>query len=227
MSSDRSSSSAGPDSVHEGVMDTMSPRSAASKREPQTNASPVEESVEPASKHQRLIQAVQVNGDVLYTLDEQWDAYPGDGDEHLEAQWEESDDEMDWSNLKESDGPPDLPPDQLEAVDEAAEGEEVTRLVGMKVLVEKNNPPPGAKLLHTRFVKDWRFREKAWKRRARLVCKELRIWDPNRSDVYAPSTNPAVCRVIPLLFTSKRDWCMRAIDVKDASCVFLSVKSSM
>ena len=106
MSSDRSSSSAGPDSVHEGVMDTMSPRSAASKREPQTNASPVEESVEPASKHQRLIQAVQVNGDVLYTLAEQWDAYPGDGDEHLEAQWEESDDEMDWSNLKESDGPP-------------------------------------------------------------------------------------------------------------------------
>ena len=86
----------------------------------------------------------------------------------------------------------------------------------MKVLVEKDNPPPGAKLLHTRFVKDWRFREKTWKRRARLVCKELRIWDPNGSDVYAPSTNPAVCRVIPLLFTSKRDWCMRAIDVKDA-----------
>ena len=205
MSSDRSSNSAGPGSVHEGVMDTMSPRSAASKREPETNASPVEESVEPASKHQRLVQAVQVNGDVLYTLDEQWVAYPGDGDdEHLEAQWEESDDEMDWCNLKESDGPPDLPPDQLEAVEEAAEGEEVARLVGMKVLVEKDNPPPGA----------W-FREKAWKRRARLVCKELRIWDPNRSDVYAPSTNPAVRRVIPLLFTSKRE-CMRAIDVKDA-----------
>ena len=29
-------------------------------------------------------------------------------------------------------GLPDLPPDQLEAVDEAAEGEEVTRLVGME-----------------------------------------------------------------------------------------------
>ena len=94
-------------------MDTMSPRSTASKREPEPSTSPVEESAEPANKHQRLIQAVPVDGDVLYTLDEQWDTYPGDGDEHMEAQWEQSDDKMDWSDLKESDGPPDLPPDQL------------------------------------------------------------------------------------------------------------------
>ena len=104
------------------------------------------------------------------------------------------------------------------SVDRAAEGDEVTRLVNMSVLKEITSQLEidDAKLLRTRFVHDWRYREKAWKRRARLVCKQLRIWNPNRSDVYAPSTNPAVCRVIPLLFTSKPGWIMRAIDVKDA-----------
>ena len=106
--------------------------------------------------------------------------------------------------------------DQLKMVDFSAESEEVDRLETMKVLESVSNLPQGAKLLHTRFVHDWRFREKTWKRRARLVCKELRIWDPNRSDVYAPSTNPAVCRVIPLLFVSKPGWIMKAFDIKDA-----------
>ena len=213
MSSDQSVVSGEPSSLHEGGMDSGSPTLKRREREP--NEEPGEASMESAPKR-RLVQAIQVDGDALYTLDEQWDAYPGEHEEHLEAQWSESDDEMDWSDLKESDGPPELLPEQLESVDSAAELEEVTRLESMNVLVEVSDLPHGARLLRTRFVKDWRFREKVWKRRARLVCKELRIWDPNCSDVYAPSTNPAVCRVIPLLFTSRPNWCMRAIDVKDA-----------
>ena len=216
MSTDKSSPSGSADVAQEGHMDTAVPAPKRPQQEPSEDLG--ESSAEPSSKHQRLIQSIQVDGDELYTLDEDWGDYPGDHDEHLEAQWDDSDDELDWSDLKESDGPPELSGEQLEAVDRAAEGDEVTRLVNMSVLKEITSQLEidDAKLLRTRFVHDWRYREKAWKRRARLVCKQLRIWNPNRSDVYAPSTNPAVCRVIPLLFTSKPGWIMRAIDVKDA-----------
>ncbi|CAE7362239.1 unnamed protein product [Symbiodinium sp. CCMP2456] len=199
-------------------MDTSAPAPKRSQQEPSGELGGSSE--EPSSKHQRLIQSVQVDGDVLYTLDEDWGDYPGDHDEHLEAQWEESDEDLDWSDLKESDGPPELSGEQLAAVDHDAELEEVTRLVSMGVLKEAVDPSQlvvdDAKLLRTRFVHDWRYRDKVWKRRARLVCKQLRIWNPNRSDVYAPSTNPAVSRVVPLLFTSKPGWVMRALDIKDA-----------
>ena len=51
------------------------------------------------------------------------------------------------------------------SVDRAAEGDEVTRLVNMSVLKEITSQLEidDAKLLRTRFVHDWRYREKAWK----------------------------------------------------------------
>ena len=215
LSSDAlSSNNSVPSAVPEAAMDTSSPIPKRSQQEPSTN--PVEGDVEPPSKHQRLVQTVKVDGDTLYTLDEQWEMDPDGGDEHLQAQWDDTDDEVDWSDLREADGPPDLLEDQLKVVDYMGEDAEVIRLEHMKVLEAVSDLPSGAKLLRARFVHDWRFRDKAWKRRARLVCKELKIWGPNRSDVYAPSTNPAVCRVIPLLFTSKPGWIMKSFDVKDA-----------
>ena len=77
---------------------------------------------------------MKVDGDTLYTLDEQWEMDPDGGDEHLEAQWDDTDDEFDWSDLREADGPPDLLEDQLKVVDYMAEDEEVIRLEHMKVL---------------------------------------------------------------------------------------------
>ncbi|CAE7922946.1 unnamed protein product, partial [Symbiodinium necroappetens] len=161
ISTDKSSPPGSAEAVQEENMDTSAPAPKRSQQEPSGELGGSSE--EPSSKHQRLIQSVQVDGDVLYTLDEDWGDYPGDHNEHLEAQWEESDEDLDWSDLKESDGPPELSGEQLAAVDHDAELEEVTR-----------------------------------------------------SDVYAPSTNPAVSRVVPLLFTSKPGWVMRALDIKDA-----------
>ncbi|CAE7728433.1 GIP [Symbiodinium sp. CCMP2592] len=74
--------------------------------------------------------------------------------------------------------------EELEQVDEASQAHEVKRLVEMGVLeqVEALPLPPGAELLKTKHVIDWRLREGKWQRRARLVCKQLKIWDPNRSE---------------------------------------------
>ena len=57
---------------------------------------------------------------------------------------------------------------------------------------------------------------------ARLVSKELKLWDPNRTDVFAPSTCPAMSRLVPALVASniEDDWCMWGRDSKDA---FLTV----
>ena len=91
----------------------------------------------------------------------------------------------------------------------------------MGVLEQVETLPQRAELLQTKHVLDWRFREDQWQRRARLVCKQLKIWDPNRTDVYAPSTSPPTSKLLPALMVSRADWKMQSFDVKDA---FLTVR---
>ena len=150
-------------------------------------------------------------------------------DEHLDETWQDldhdelndwSDEELDWGDRTEGEGPPVLTPDELERTEMASRKTEIERLLKMKVLEEVPELPPGAKMLQTRRVMDWRFREGRWIRRARLVCKELRIWDPNRQGVYAPSTNPSISKLLPAIVASCADWQLMAFDVKDA---FLTV----
>ena len=131
-----------------------------------------------------------------------------------------SDEEPDWGDRTEGEGPPVLTSDELERTEMASRKTEIERLLNMKVLEEVPELPPGAKMLQTRHVMDWRFREGRWIRRARLVCKELRIWDPNRQGVYAPSTNPSISKLLPAIVVSRADWQLMAFDVKDA---FLTV----
>ena len=53
--------------------------------------------------------------------------------------------------------------------------------------------------------------------------KELKVWDPSRTDVRAPSTNPSMTRLIPAMVAShpEEGRCLWGIDIKDA---FLSVE---
>ena len=121
-----------------------------------------------------------------------------------------------WYGSGEKDGPPSLSEEQLEQVDAVSQAHEVKRLVDMEVLRKVEALPPGAELLKTKHVMDWRFREGQWQRRARLVCKQLKIWDPNRSDVYAPSTSPSSSKLLPALMVSRSSWKLQSFDVKDA-----------
>ena len=171
------------------------------------------------SKHPR-VSAVRVGDQEYYILDEHLDEtwQDLDHDELYENDW--SDEEPDWGDRTEGEGPPVLTSDILERTEMASRKTEIERLLNMKVLEEVPELPPGAKMLQTRHVMDWRFREGRWIRRARLVCKELRIWDPNRQGVYAPSTNPSISKLLPAIVVSRADWQLMAFDVKDA---FLTV----
>ena len=71
--------------------------------------------------------------------------------------------------------PPAVSPEELEALDEAAGFEEITRLLEMKVICE---PSPEdlehGTVLSTRSVMDWRFRNQKWQRRCRYVAREFK-----------------------------------------------------
>ena len=162
-------------------------------------------------------------GEELYVLDEHLDLdFPVD--EEMDAYYEDvefEDHGESWHGRGEKDGPPDLNQEELEQVDVASQAHEVKRLVEMGVLEQVEALPPGAELLKTKHVIDWRFREGQWQRRARLVCKQLKVWDPNRSDVYAPSTSPSSSKLLPALMATRSSWKLQSFDVKDA---FLTVK---
>ena len=115
------------------------------------------------------------------------------------------------------DKPPDLGPDELAQVEAEAAQTEILRLIDMGVLRRPNleediNQIP---TLTTRLVCDWRFRQNAWVRRARLVARDFNWLDPNRSDTFAPTGTQSAMRLIPAL-SQLQQWSMRVADVKDA-----------
>ena len=115
------------------------------------------------------------------------------------------------------DKPPDLGPDELAQVEAEAAQTEILRLIDMGVLRRPNleediNQIP---TLTTRLVCDWRFRQNAWVRRARLVARDFNWLELNRSDTFAPTGTQSTMRLIPAL-SQLQQWSMRVADVKDA-----------
>ncbi|CAE7694538.1 unnamed protein product, partial [Symbiodinium microadriaticum] len=131
------------------------------------------------------------------------------------------DPEVTWENQGEADGPPTVRGEQLEKIEAESRQRELSRLLEMGVLEAMDLDPPEEKTLKCRYVYDWRFRQQQWVRRARLVCKQLKIWSPYRQDTYAPSTCPSMLRLLPHMFVSTPNWILRSFDVSDA---FLMVR---
>ena len=131
------------------------------------------------------------------------------------------DPEVTWENQGEADGPPTVGGEQLEKIEAESRQRELSRLLEMGVLEAMDLDPPEEKTLKCRYVYDWRFRQQQWVRRARLVCKQLKIWSPYRQDTYAPSTCPSMLRLLPHMFVSTPNWILRSFDVSDA---FLMVR---
>ena len=53
--------------------------------------------------------------------------------------------------------------------------------------------------LDTRLVRDWRFKEDQWKRRARLVARELRDGDASSYATFSPTTPLAVIKMLVVM----------------------------
>ncbi|CAE7752594.1 unnamed protein product [Symbiodinium sp. CCMP2592] len=174
------------------------------------------------------VQHIVVEGEELFDLDEKMLDFEADLDVHQDW-WFDAGGQGGgevlrerWAKRTEDEGPPQCSEEELQSLDLEAEAFEAERLLKMKVLEPTQEEPPSELVLNTRYVHDWRFRD-GWVRRARLVSKELKVWDPHRMDVFAPSTCPAMIKLVPALFATKyesEEWHLWSIDFKDA---FLTV----
>ena len=126
------------------------------------------------------ISKVNLGEDEEVEVDEELLQQPGD--------WGDLDD-VDISELdkSEGDGPPDLLPEHLKQLEEEAD----LRLCGMGVLVPTTDEEltEEFRLMTTRHVYDWRFREGGWKRRSRLVARDYKFLQPELDGLFSPASN--------------------------------------
>ena len=147
--------------------------------------------------------------------------------------WEDSeygsDQEQDLFGDEDS-GPPNLPDEEIKDLDRKAMVTEIDRLIAMQAVqrtalseIEKEEKTEGereekessgTKWLTTKFVFDWRFRERKWIRRARLVAREFKSQE-HRTDTFSPATSASLVRLIPILGL-QQEHSLYSIDVKDA-----------
>lgn len=121
---------------------------------------------------------------VVEVDDEKWeDAVQDfiDDDENFQEAFDENDGEEDEGN------PPVLSPDELAVVDEQAGYDEIQRLLEMKAIRDPAEEEfQRGTILSTRSVYDWRFIGQ-WKRRCRLVARDLKGCPKGTSKTFAPT----------------------------------------
>ena len=119
----------------------------------------------------------------------------------------------------------------LQKIDAYADQVEIDRLFGMGVITtrEKFSGDLGTQL-SAKFVRSWRKKTRngvpAWLRRSRLVAREYN-WLDVRDDVYSPSSNSAIVKLLPALALSdgfNSNCVLGTLDIGDA---FLQVSQPM
>ena len=175
-----------------------------------------------AGEPSKKVRAVRVGDEQYYVAEDSLDDWLHNvslGEQFLEHDLPDFNPEHDleplWDWGSEEQGPPVLGEEEMEQVEQQSRETELRRLLQMSVLKPVDFEPPPHKTLKTRYVYDWRYRGE-WKRRARLVCKQLRIWDPFRQDTFSPATCPSMIRLLPHMYASTPQWTLRSFDVKDA-----------
>ena len=195
-----------------------------------------------SAEYKSMIRTVKFGEETFYTMDEYNNELQLDDHDNVDA-WMEDEKE----DYVATDIPPELwsdfptdrcPPTPDESIDRIADRVELSRLCGMKVLVEGNVDDIDAKhnTLTSRFVYDWRLKErlmpdgttgKCWLRRSRLVAREYSFWE-KRSDTYAPATSTHILNLLPMMYLqslanvaddnhhANEPLCLGTLDVKDA-----------
>ena len=123
-----------------------------------------------------------------------------------------------------------VPPDPDPLVDRIADSLEEKRLKSMGVLENLKEDEWDLEILTTRFVFDWRIKEKKmpkgnkmrkWRRRARLVAREYA--NSKRDDVHSPASGCHSHRLLLVLYLAEkarefgnREVVLGSLDVKDA-----------
>ena len=114
-------------------------------------------------------------------------------------------------------GPPEVTQEELDWLDEEAMKMELNRLKELHVIdnVSDDVAVEDCVRLDTRLVRDWRYRDGRWRRRARLVAREFRDGDCSHIDTFSPTTPLPIVKLL-IFLSMLYDLAIRSLDVGDA-----------
>ena len=146
----------------------------------------------------------------------------GDVDEDCNEEYDLGWMDDEFLDLQDGEQPPELDEEELERRDEAADQEELERLLSMGAYVDIDvETAKTIETLSTKFVRDWRQRpaghpnEGCWFRRSRLVSREFKFMGPRRQDVYSAALPTQVSKVL-ILWGLQNNYKFWTLDVSDA-----------
>ena len=175
---------------------------------PRIDEPPVPEPKTKAAKTEvRMVYNVEAVITEEVGVEEMWDICPMDYDNEDSSELQKGEDE----------GPPNITPEQLADLDGAAALDEVRKLHDLNVIspmIPDRERLTSTNLVDTTLVYDWRYRDKQWKRRCRIVAREYREGQTNEEQ-YSPTSTFAAVRAL-LVLGMLHDLHITAMDVKDA-----------
>ena len=134
------------------------------------------------------------------------------------SQYELSDDEKQMRGFKNEDaGPPEVSAEELAFLDKQAMYAELERLRKLDVIGDVQAGVDVTQALHldTKLVRDWRFRQGCWTRRARMVAREFRGRDASTEETFSPTTPLTMVKVL-MVIALVRGLLVAALDISDA-----------
>ena len=148
--------------------EVQEPRSKAARSQPESSPS---SGLYPP-QYAGNINQIYVNSVRYPVNDEAWEE---DIESYMDAEGSVEWPPLDTENDVDEGHPPEVSPEELKIIEEAAGQEEIERLLKMKVLEDPTiEELENGSILTTRSVYDWRVREKRWKRRCRFVARECK-----------------------------------------------------
>ena len=114
-------------------------------------------------------------------------------------------------------GPPEVTQEELDWLDQEAMKMELKRLKELHVIdnVSDDVVVENCVRLDTRLVRDWRYREGQWRRRARLVARGFRDGDCSHIDTFSPTTPLPIVKLL-IILSMLYDLAICSLDVGDA-----------
>eukprot|EP00435_Cladocopium_sp_Y103_P043647 s2238_g12.t1 len=114
-------------------------------------------------------------------------------------------------------GPPQVSAEELAFLDKNAMYVELDRLRALDVIGDVQDGIDVSQALHldTKLVRDWRFRNGCWTRRARMVAREFRGQSAPTEETFSPTTPLMLVKVLMVIGLVKR-LMLSALDVSDA-----------
>eukprot|EP00435_Cladocopium_sp_Y103_P026788 s4238_g6.t1 len=114
-------------------------------------------------------------------------------------------------------GPPDVSAEEMAYMDKEAMYVELDRLRQLEVIddVQAGIDVSEALRLDTKLVRDWRFRQGQWIRRARMVAREFRGQSASTEETFSPTTPLMMVKVL-MVISLLRNLMLSALDVSDA-----------